>query len=125
MRIPRSVKMGLAMGVMLVSGGCAADMLAPQPAPREAGVVETLAGEARGPTASLEARPRIRICQCGSQEVKRLPVFVDGEELLPDGLRDVDPRSIESIDVVKGPAAVLLYGPSAVDGVVLVRKIRR
>lgn len=129
MRIHRSVKMGLAMGVMLVTGGCAADVFAPEPAPapREAGVVEALAGTAEESTASREVRPRIRICQCGgSQGPERPLLFVDGKELPRGrGLHQVDPHSIESINVVKGSAAVTLYGPRAVDGVVLVRTIRR
>jgi TonB-dependent starch-binding outer membrane protein SusC len=128
MRIHRSVKMGLAMGVMLISGGCAGDMLAPEtaPAPREASVVEALAGKAQEVTVSREAGPPIRCCQCGGpQGAERPLVFVDGEELPLDGLRQLEPEDIESFEVLKGSAAIILYGDRAVDGVILVRTIRR
>jgi TonB-dependent SusC/RagA subfamily outer membrane receptor len=119
--------MGLAMGVMLVSGGCAADVLAPEPAPapREASVVEAPAERAQEVTVSRAARPRIRICQCGGHQGPERPLLlVDGEELTHGGLRQVDPGSIESIEVLKGSAAILLYGDRAVDGVILIRTIR-
>jgi TonB-dependent SusC/RagA subfamily outer membrane receptor len=132
MRIHRSVKMGLAMGVMLVSGGCAADTLAPHPAPapREASVVEALAGTAQGSTIQPgeAARPgaRIRICRmAGHQGPGRPLVFVDGKELPHGGVHEIDPKSIESIEIVKGAAAITLYGHRAVDGVILVRTISR
>ncbi len=127
MRIHRSVKMGLATGVMLVSGGCAAETFAPHPtpAPREAGAVEALAGKARESAVLREERPRIRICQCGGHQGPERPlVFVDGEELPSDGLREIKPDQIESIEIVKGSAAITLYGHRAVDGVILVRTIR-
>lgn len=47
-------------------------------------------------------------------------VFIDGERVERDGPRlgDLRPEEIESIEVIKGPAAERLYGPEAADGVI-------
>lgn len=62
-------------------------------------------------------------------DVSSVPVvFVDGERVRTgpgtEGrslLDDLDPDEIESIEVVKGPAAAALYGEEARNGVVLIR----
>jgi hypothetical protein len=45
-------------------------------------------------------------------------VFVDGERALEGVPAALDPADVDRIEVVKGPAAVLLYGGGASDGVV-------
>lgn len=48
-------------------------------------------------------------------------VMVDGVILTdPDGLQSLDPERIQSVEVIKGAAAVRLYGSRAANGVVVV-----
>ena len=134
MRIHRSVKMALAMGVMLVSGGCAADTLAPQPAPapRGADLADVLAGRAEGITISREALPAqeagvrvIRVCNIGGRQGPGKPLMiVNGEELPHPETHQLNPELIESIEILKGPAAIALYGHRAADGAILIRTKR-
>src|SRR5207245_10511063 len=42
----------------------------------------------------------------------------------PSRVNDIDPNEIESIDVVKGPAASTLYGTAATNGVVVIKTKR-
>jgi TonB-linked SusC/RagA family outer membrane protein len=42
----------------------------------------------------------------------------------PSRLDDIDPESIESIDVLRGPAAATLYGSDAADGVIVIKTKR-
>jgi len=56
------------------------------------------------------------------------PLFVvDGIPLAQGGLEaaGVNPTDIMQIDVLKGPAAVRIYGPSARNGAVVIRTRRR
>jgi TonB-dependent SusC/RagA subfamily outer membrane receptor len=139
MRIHRSVKMGLAAGVMLVAGGCAADTLAPHPAPapREADLADVLAGRVRETPVSREiaisreARPpegvgaRIRICNIGGHQGPGKPLMiVDGEEIAHPEAHQLDPKRIESIEILRGPAAIAIYGHRAADGAILIRTKR-
>ena len=47
-------------------------------------------------------------------------VFVDGKELSVDSLRRYPVDRIESIEVLKGPKSIQLYGDAARNGVILV-----
>lgn len=38
----------------------------------------------------------------------------------PTGLDQIDPNSIETIEIIKGPSAATLYGPEAANGVIIV-----
>jgi hypothetical protein len=99
MRIHRSLKMALAMGVMLISGGCAADAAAQeQPAaPPAPSLQDVLQGKAAGvrtdTTARVGSGTRIRICSIGGHQGPGRPlVIVDGEELPHREGHDIDPQ---------------------------------
>jgi TonB-dependent SusC/RagA subfamily outer membrane receptor len=47
-------------------------------------------------------------------------IILDGEPSTLEEIRALDPGTIESIEVIKGPAARSLYGDGAEVGVVLV-----
>ena len=47
-------------------------------------------------------------------------VFVDGKKVAPKTLQEIDPSTIESIDVLKDSSSVALYGPEGKNGVILV-----
>jgi len=118
MRIHRSLKMGLAMGVMLVSGGCVARTAAPPPA--QAPCASDLS-----PGAWEQAPLRIRICGRDSVAPGRSALlFVDGKEIPASRLGALDSERIESIEIMKGPPAVAVYGPRAAEGVIVVRTKR-
>jgi TonB-dependent SusC/RagA subfamily outer membrane receptor len=52
---------------------------------------------------------------------KAQPLFViDGIRSNNDSLRDIDPKTIVSVEVLKGPAAQATYGPAAAAGVIVV-----
>ena len=131
MRGIRLWRVGLAMGVMLVSGGCASDALLPRPAeaPRAAGLVEAPAEQAKEPTPTVQppgnGSTSIR-WRCGGQPSASRPlVIVDGRVLAEDRLRDIDPDQIESIEILRAQQAVPIYGHRAADGVILIRTKRR
>ena len=48
-------------------------------------------------------------------------IVVDGSEISADAARKLAPESIESIEVVKGAAAVQVYGERAKAGAVIIR----
>jgi TonB-dependent SusC/RagA subfamily outer membrane receptor len=130
MRIHRSVKMGLATGVMLVSGGRAADALA-QERPDTTKRAAVAALPERVPETRIvdpKARPApqraIRLIPPVRPTGPRPMLIVDGEELpgLLDDYRDFD--LIESIEIMKGASAVAMYGPRAAAGVILIRTKR-
>jgi hypothetical protein len=134
MRIHRWVKMGLAMGVMLVSGGCAGDMLAPQaaPAPGTPSLPEVLAlRAAQMPIRFTEAGAGpasgriVRRCEMGGRPMEGRPlVIVDGKEMAAGQSLGLDPERIYSVEVLKGSAAVATYGPRAADGAIVFRTTR-
>jgi TonB-linked SusC/RagA family outer membrane protein len=47
-----------------------------------------------------------------------------GTQLAPSRLDDLDPASIESIDILKGPSAASLYGTEAANGVIVIKTKR-
>jgi TonB-dependent SusC/RagA subfamily outer membrane receptor len=122
MREIRPWRVALAAGVMLVSGGCASDALLPRPAeaPRAASLVEAPAVQppGNGPTS-------IRMRCGGSQLTDRTLLIVDGKVLPHLEVHTLDPEWIESIEIIKGPSAIALYGRRAADGVILVKTRRR
>jgi TonB-dependent SusC/RagA subfamily outer membrane receptor len=46
--------------------------------------------------------------------------MVDGKDVSCDGVRQMRTNRIESIEVLRGPAAAALYGPRAATGVIVV-----
>jgi hypothetical protein len=131
MRIHRSVKMGLAMGVMLVSGGGAADALAQErPDTTKCAAVTALPGrvpETRIVDAKARPAPRraIRLIPPVRQTSPRPLLIVDGKELpsLPGDPRDL--RRFESIEIIRSREAVAIYGERGAGGVILVRTRRQ
>ena len=57
----------------------------------------------------------------GAAMAAGLIVFVDGQRVSSEShLDDVDPRTIRQVEIVKGPAAVRLYGDDAKRGVAFI-----
>jgi TonB-linked SusC/RagA family outer membrane protein len=94
---------------------------------RTEGVIVGNTGGAAG------AGTRIRIRGANSINLSNEPlVFVDGVQIStstralgvggedPSRLNDINPGDIESIDVIKGPAATGIYGTQAANGVILI-----
>ena len=44
--------------------------------------------------------------------------IIDGKEMQPESMKDIDPATIKSINVLKGESAVKLYGEKGKMGVV-------
>lgn len=84
--------------------------------------------------------PRIRIRGINSVSLSNEPLLIiDGVRAsneiagtgtggvggqVPSRLNDINPEDIESIDVIKGPAAAALYGTAAANGVIQIRTKR-
>lgn len=88
-----------------------------------------------GGSGAVGSGPRIRIRGAASLSLSDQPlIYVDGIRIANDvssgpqsqffssgvisRLNDIDPESIESIEVIKGPAAATLYGTEANNGVI-------
>ncbi|HYW13337.1 MAG TPA: TonB-dependent receptor plug domain-containing protein, partial [Longimicrobium sp.] len=113
------IRRSIAVLLLLGSAACAHDgMLAPEvaPEPREAALTAAPPSE---PAATPAGRSvLLRICGTRFSAPGGLPLYVvDGVMLdsLPEAL---DPMDIDRIEVVKGAAAVRLYGPRAEHGLV-------
>lgn len=65
---------------------------------------------------SLSNEPLIYVDGVRVQTGPTLSVFVGGQQ--PSRLDDINPEDIESIEIVKGPAATTLYGTEAANGVI-------
>jgi TonB-linked SusC/RagA family outer membrane protein len=85
------------------------------------------------------AGTRIRIRGSGSLSLSNDPVlYIDGVRVengansnslgvggqVPSRINDLDPEEIESIEVIKGPAAAALYGTDAANGIINVKTKR-
>jgi len=59
----------------------------------------------------------------GSQQMLRRQGLIGGTNtaLAPSRLDDIDPNTIESIDVLRGPSASSLYGTDAANGVIVIK----
>lgn len=71
---------------------------------------------------SAGTQPRAQAATNGSpRRCPVAPVILDGFRLPYDteALSDLNPNDIEKIDVLKGPSAAALYGPSAAGGVLV------
>jgi len=120
------------MGVMLVSGGCAADMLAPNPAPapETLSLPEVLARRAthirmEAPGARPASGRIVRRCEMVGKPMAGRPLMiVNGEEIAHGQFSGFDPEFIEDIEVLDGPRAVAIYGQRAVDGAIVIQMIR-
>ena len=87
-------------------------------------LVVTAAGCAErliGPAAQSAAREY----QSKSTPADKTPlILVDGKEMSADSLRHFPADLVESVEVVKGPRSIDLYGARAQHGVILVRTKR-
>jgi len=62
-------------------------------------------------------KPKVEKVEEVVEQIKETPLFIiDGEE--HEGIEEVDPKDIESINVLKGEAALQKYGKKAKDGVI-------
>jgi TonB-linked SusC/RagA family outer membrane protein len=97
---------------------------------RTPGLIVTSAGGTTG------AGARVRIRGSNSVSLSNEPViYMDGVRLdngansssigvggqLPSRMNDINPEDLETIDVVKGPAATALYGTTAANGIIQIR----
>ena len=133
MSVHRMWRVGMAAGLVLVSGGCAGDgvtaPVAPAPQVLPAGGVNILAvlrervsGVRVTAPDSAEAPMRIRICNFSGERMTGRPLFVvDGAVVQHTIAHGLDPSRIESISLLKGPQATEIYGPEARDGAVIIR----
>jgi TonB-dependent starch-binding outer membrane protein SusC len=120
-----------------------------QPAPQQLAVSTTvadvLAGQAPGVDVSFSGgttgqATRIRIRGANSVSLSNEPlIIIDGVRVsndfnqvggigvggqVPNRLNDINPEDIESMEVLKGPAASALYGTAAANGVIQIRTKR-
>ena len=93
---------------LLTSGACAHDgMLAPVSAP--------------GPEAAPAARSTmLRICGRRFGPPSGMPLYVVDGVMLDAVPETLDPRDVDRIDVVRGAAAVRMFGQRAEHGLVLI-----
>lgn len=62
-----------------------------------------------------------RIIIRGTNGTGNNPMYIiDGEVATHDGLTTIEPNKIDKIDVLKNASAVALYGPEAVNGVIVI-----
>lgn len=99
----KSSALAVAAGVILVSGGCARDVLGPQARPGDAPTV------------------RIRVASQVATEGPAL-IVVDGveQEAVPGRLAQLAPVDIHSVEVLRGPAATRIYGTKASGGAIVI-----
>jgi TonB-dependent SusC/RagA subfamily outer membrane receptor len=107
---------------LLGTAACAADgPLAPQLAPEPEPAAR--ADVTPGPDAAASSQPSIRL-RCGGATLAQgapPPVYVvDGRVLPAESIGDVDPTSIDHIELIRGAAAVARYGERAGNGVVII-----
>ncbi len=110
-------------GAVVAGGGCADAVtnVSPAPAPTAA-LVEVLSGRAEGISVPDSEPPRPLVIRCGgSLDLSKEPLFIVDGEISSATLPGLSPDEIESIEILKGPAATAIYGTRAATGVVLIR----
>jgi len=91
------IRLACAMGIVLVSGGCAERITAPQQA---------------SSSRAIAPNPRV---------IGQALFIVDGRILNDQAeVEQIDPNRIDNVEVLKGPTAVRLYGSRAANGVVVI-----
>lgn len=103
----KSCALAVAAGVILVSGGCARDVLAPQARPGDAPVLRVVV-----PAQVATDGPAL--------------IVIDGveQEAVQGRLQQLDPVDIHSVEVIRGPAATRIYGTKASGGAIVIRTKR-
>ena len=93
------IRLACAMGIMLVSGGCAERITAPSSGPE----VITI----RGPA---------------NNSLGRIPLVVVDGRILDDNeeMTRIDPATIQQVDVLKGAAAIERFGARGANGVIVI-----
>ncbi len=62
------------------------------------------------------------ICLCCNKEVKNKPmIIIDGHRIPYENFSEIDPETIESMEVVKNEKATELYGGDAKNGVIIIK----
>lgn len=56
-----------------------------------------------------------------SEVLKDPVIYVDGKKIANEELKNIDPNTIESVDVIKNESAVKLYGEEARDGAIVIK----
>jgi TonB-dependent SusC/RagA subfamily outer membrane receptor len=115
-------------GAVLASGGCADAVTNVSPAPPPtAASVEVLSGRSEGISVPGPEPPRRIVIRCGaSLGPGKVPLFVvDGEISSAAALPGLSPDEIESLEILKGPAATAIYGTRAASGVVVITTRKR
>jgi hypothetical protein len=126
MRIYRSWKVGLAAGVMLVSGGCVGDVVGagtpPPPRPTHLPVLVAVAPARDSWT--FVSRPE-NSCRLIVAHVVKPTSAGNGKAPTRDKAHATDPKRIEPVAALKPPAAIAPDGHRAADGAILARTKRR
>jgi TonB-dependent SusC/RagA subfamily outer membrane receptor len=108
-----------AMLCLLGSAACASDgILAPTGVPEPAGVeaATVLAAE----PATLSGAPGISCARTITPHTGEPLLVVDGRVLPQGTLADIDPASIDAIEVVKDETAAAIFGPRVANGIVII-----
>lgn len=112
----RKAATAVALAGLVIAGACEA------PTPAE--VVETDLDASVAPLLKLNSRSTIRVRGNDPEAEGNQPlIYIDGVRMngdAPGMLNGLSPNDIESIEVLKGPAASTLYGPKAKNGVLLI-----
>lgn len=65
-------------------------------------------------------------CLCCNKEVKNKPLIIlDGQRIPYEKFNQIDPKTIESMEVVKNEKAIELYGEEAKNGVIIIKSKKR
>ena len=106
MRIHCSLKIGLAMGVMLVSGGCAGDLVGTStPQPPRPMLLPVLMAVAPAEDEVIVDREVTTVCRLRVVPVDLPVTLVGGNVLSSDKVDAIDRERIEPVDNRKGSAA--------------------
>lgn len=112
----RKAATAVALAGLVIAGACEA------PTPSE--VVETNAESLVTPSLDVNTPAKIRIRGSSLEEGKVQPlVYIDGvrmNDYATSRLKEVNPNDIESIEVMKGAAAIERFGEAATGGVLYI-----
>lgn len=136
-QLDAAIVLGAPVGVQSRSIGNVVDRVSAAEVVREApiaNVAQLLNGRSPGvvlqnSSGMIGAGPRIRIRGAASLSLSSEPLlYVDGVRVdntvgtgpgsMVSRLNDIDPATIESMEIIKGPAAATLYGTEASNGVI-------
>ena len=65
-------------------------------------------------------------CLCCNKEVKNKPLIIlDGQRIPYENFSEINPETIESMEIVKNEKAIELYGGDAKNGVIIIKSKKR